>query len=82
MVLKSNKYEIIIISSQTTFKTKNKLSLSNCFILAKTALYDELFGCGQSQFSISYFLIIIHYRRVKNAERKHVKERVQKRLSG
>jgi hypothetical protein len=27
-------------------------------------------------------LIIIHYRRVKNAERKHVKERVQKRLSG
>ena len=44
-------------------------------------LYAELFGCGLSQFSITYLGISIHYRRLTNAEWKHVEERLQKRLS-
>ena len=44
-------------------------------------LYAELFGCGQGQFPISYLGIPIHYRRLTNAEWKHVEERLQKRLS-
>src|SRR4051812_24519539 len=41
----------------------------------------ELFGCVQSQFLIKYLGIPIHYRCLTNAEWKHVKERLDKRLS-
>ena len=44
-------------------------------------LYAELFGCGLGQFSITYLGIPVHYRRLTNAEWKHVEERLQKRLS-
>ena len=44
-------------------------------------LYAELFGCGLGQFPITYLGIAIHYRRLTNAEWKHVEERLQKRLS-
>jgi hypothetical protein len=43
--------------------------------------YAELFGCGQGQFPINYLGIPIHYRRLTNAEWKHVEERLQQRLS-
>nr|XP_045089534.1 uncharacterized protein LOC123497248 [Aegilops tauschii subsp. strangulata] len=44
-------------------------------------LYAELFGCGLGQFPITYLGIPIHYRRLTNAEWKHIEERLQKRLS-
>jgi hypothetical protein len=45
------------------------------------ALYDELFGCEQGQFSIRYLGIPFHYRRLTNAEWKVVEERQHIRLS-
>lgn len=53
-----------------------------CFGEAQDAAaqYAELFGCEQGQFPIKYLGILIHYRRLTNAEWKHVEERVQKRL--
>ena len=45
------------------------------------ALYVDLFGCGQGQFPIKYLGILIHYRRLTNAEWKQVKERLQVRLA-
>ena len=45
------------------------------------AQYAEIFGCEQGQFPIKYLGIPIHYRRLTNAEWKHVEERLQKRLA-
>ena len=44
-------------------------------------LYGQPVGCGLGQFPITYLGMPIHYRRLTNAERKHVEERLQKRLS-
>jgi hypothetical protein len=44
-------------------------------------LYAKLFGCGKGQLPINYLGIPIHYRRITNAKWKHVKVRLQKRLS-
>ena len=44
-------------------------------------LYAELFGCRLGEFPITYLGIPMHYRRLTNAEWKHVEERLQKRLS-
>ena len=54
-----------------------------CFGDAQDAArqYAELFGCAQSQFPIMYLGIPSHYRRLLNAEWKHVEERLQERLS-
>jgi hypothetical protein len=38
-------------------------------------LYAELFGCGQSLFSIRYLGILIHYRRLTNIKWKMVEKR-------
>ena len=43
--------------------------------------YAELFGCEQGQFPIRYLGIPIHYRRLTNAEWKHVEERFEARLA-
>ena len=43
--------------------------------------YAELFGCEQGQFPIRYLGISIHYRRLTNAEWKHVEERFEARLA-
>ena len=45
------------------------------------AQYADLFGCEQGQFPISYLGIPIQYRRLTNAEWKHVEERFQARLA-
>ena len=45
------------------------------------AQYTELFGCEEGQFPIRYLGIPIHYRKLTNAEWKHVEERLQARLS-
>src|SRR5436190_2233900 len=45
------------------------------------AQYADLFGCEQGQFPIRYLGILIHYRRLTNAEWKHVEECLEKRLS-
>ena len=54
-----------------------------CFGEAQDAAaqYAEIFGCEQGQFPIKYLGIPIHYRRLTNAEWKHVEERLQKRLA-
>ena len=46
-----------------------------------TGKYAELFGCSQGLFPIMYLGIPIHYRRLKNAEWKHVEDRLQAKLS-
>ena len=46
-----------------------------------SSLYGNLFGCGQGEFPIKYLGILIHYRRLTNAEWKHVEERLQIRLN-
>ena len=43
--------------------------------------YADLFGCAQGLFHIRYLGIPIHYRRLTNAEWKHVEERLQARLT-
>ena len=45
------------------------------------AQYADIFGCEHGQFSIMYLGIPIHYRKLSNAEWKHVEERLQARLA-
>jgi hypothetical protein len=45
------------------------------------AQYADIFGCEQGQFPIMYLGIPIHYRKLTNAEWRHVEERLQARLS-
>src|SRR3954466_4021209 len=54
-----------------------------CFGEAQDAAtqYAEIFGCKQGQFPIKYLGIPINYRRLTNAEWKHIEERLQKRLA-
>ena len=58
-------------------------SESFCFDEAQDAVaqYAEIFGCEQGQFPIKYLGIPIHYRRLTNAEWKHVEEGLQKRIA-
>ena len=48
---------------------------------AAAAQYADIFGCEQGQFPIMYLGIPIHYRKLTNAEWRHVEERLQARLS-
>ena len=54
-----------------------------CFGKAQDAAaqHAEIFGCGQGQFTIMYLGIPIHYRKLTNAEWRHVEERLQARLA-
>ena len=45
------------------------------------ARYAELFGCKKCQFPTKYLGIPKHYRSLKNYERKHVKDSLEKRQS-
>jgi hypothetical protein len=62
-----------------------KLSLKWVFCVGgaqdEDTMYADLFGYRVSQFPTSYLDISIHYRRLTNAEWKHVEERLQKRLA-
>jgi hypothetical protein len=51
-----------------------------CFEEAQETVsqYTEIFCCQQGQFLIRYLGIPIHYRRLTNAEWKHVEERLEK----
>jgi hypothetical protein len=46
-----------------------------------TVQYAELFGCRTGKFPLKYLGILIHYRKLSNAEWKRVEEHFEKRLS-
>ena len=53
-----------------------------CFGEAKNqqSIYSQIFGCGMGTFPFRYLGILMHFRRVKNADWKEVEERFQKKL--
>jgi hypothetical protein len=71
--------------SETTFEKilglKINFHKSESFYFAEAQddayLYAEFFGCGLGQFTISYLGIPVHFRRLANAEWKHVEGRLE-----
>ncbi|WVZ69828.1 LOW QUALITY PROTEIN: hypothetical protein U9M48_018555 [Paspalum notatum var. saurae] len=55
-----------------------------CFGQAKECEndYSELFGCRSGSFPFRYLGLPMHYRKLGNSDRKHIEERLEKRLSG
>ncbi|WVZ69841.1 hypothetical protein U9M48_018567 [Paspalum notatum var. saurae] len=55
-----------------------------CFGQAKECEndYSELFGCRSGSFPFRYLGLPMHYRKLRNSDRKHIEEMFEKRLSG
>jgi hypothetical protein len=54
-----------------------------CFSQAQEAMeqYTSLFGCQEGDFPLKYLGILIHFRKLSNADWKRVEDRFEKRLS-
>ncbi|WVZ81603.1 hypothetical protein U9M48_028958 [Paspalum notatum var. saurae] len=44
--------------------------------------YSELFGCRSGSFPFRYLGLLMHYRKLRNSDRRHIEERFEKRLIG
>ena len=82
---KAMNMKLILSAFEQLSRLKINLHKSELFCFGKArdfaTQYDDLFGCEQGQFPIRYLGIPIHYRRLTNAEWKHVEERFEARLA-
>ncbi|WVZ81596.1 hypothetical protein U9M48_028951 [Paspalum notatum var. saurae] len=55
-----------------------------CFGQAKECenAYSELFGCRSGSFPFRYLGLLMHYRKLRNSDWRHIEERFEKRLIG
>jgi len=55
-----------------------------CFGQAKECenAYSELFGCKSGSFPFRYLGLPMHYRKLRNSDRRHIEERFEKRFIG